>query len=211
MVFSQWCISCWHLDKCLPSRADLPFRLDQERTRQTAATLVQRVLCNTPQTPVLVRCLTHFEINLDCGRRSAFYLKPTMGHSLQMLHLAWCLAVSAAATLCRTGSQTIDWGSKRIQSTNCLGSSSTLLFTWAQKSLSIMLSYRVNFTSANKNQHTDTTRKYRWFILTLNLVTSMLTVMCLINPLQKAAWPLVFGVKTSPSPPTAVLATQLSE
>lgn len=62
-----------------------------------------------------------------------FYLKPTIGHSLQMLHLAWCLAVSAAATLCRTGSQTIDWGSRRIQSTNCLGSSSTLLVTWALK------------------------------------------------------------------------------
>lgn len=39
MVFSQWSISCWHLDKCLPSRADLPFRLDQEWTRQPTATL----------------------------------------------------------------------------------------------------------------------------------------------------------------------------
>ena len=61
------------------------------------------------------------------------YLNPTMGHSLQMLHLAWCLAVSAAATLWRTGSHTMDWGSSLIQSTNCLGSSSTLLVTCGQE------------------------------------------------------------------------------
>lgn len=55
------------------------------------------------------------------------HLNPMMGHSLQMLHLAWCLAVSAAATRCRTGNHTMDWGSKRIQSRNMAASSSGLL------------------------------------------------------------------------------------
>lgn len=59
--------------------------------------------------------------------RASTDLKPMMGHSLQMLHLAWCLAVSAAATRCRTGSHTIDWGSRRIQSRNMAASSSGLL------------------------------------------------------------------------------------
>lgn len=68
MVFSQWCISCWHLDKCLPSRADLPFRLNQERTRQTTATFRTCVLCNTSQARVLASCHAHFEQKLDCER-----------------------------------------------------------------------------------------------------------------------------------------------
>ncbi len=34
-----------------------------------------------------------------------------MGYSLQIEHLASCLAVSAAANLCKTGNQTMDWGS----------------------------------------------------------------------------------------------------
>lgn len=55
------------------------------------------------------------------------YLNPMMGHSLQMLHLAWCLAVSAAATRCRTGSHTMDWGSSRIQSRKSAASISGLL------------------------------------------------------------------------------------
>ena len=36
------------------------------------------------------------------------YLNPTIGHCLHMLHLAWCLAVSAAANRCMTGSHTSD-------------------------------------------------------------------------------------------------------
>lgn len=47
-----------------------------------------------------------------------------------MLHLAWCFAVSAAATRWRTGSQTIDWGSKRIQSRKTEASSSGLLLAF---------------------------------------------------------------------------------
>ena len=127
MVFSQWCISCWHLDKCLPSRADLPFMLNQERTTPNTATFCV-LLCVCVCVCVCVWSLLHV-----AGLSACVYLKPTIGHSLQMLHLAWCFAVSAAATLCRTGSQTIDWGSRRIQSTNCLGSSSTLLVTWATR------------------------------------------------------------------------------
>lgn len=59
-----------------------------------------------------------------------FYLKPTMGHSLQMLHLAWCLAVSAEATLWSTGNHTMDCGSKCIQSTNCCSSMTSSRPTW---------------------------------------------------------------------------------
>lgn len=69
----------------------------------------------------------------EVQRRDSTDLKPMMGHSLQMLHLAWCLAVSAAATRCRTGSHTIDWGSRRIQSRNMAASSSGLLLAWTQK------------------------------------------------------------------------------
>lgn len=39
------------------------------------------------------------------------YLKPTIGYSLHIEHLASCLAVSAAANRWSTGSQTMDWGS----------------------------------------------------------------------------------------------------
>jgi hypothetical protein len=39
------------------------------------------------------------------------YLNPTIGYSLQMLHFAWCFAVSAAESLWRTGSHTILCGS----------------------------------------------------------------------------------------------------
>lgn len=49
-----------------------------------------------------------------------------------MLHLAWCLAVSAAETRWSTGSQTIDWGSKRIQSKKTDASSSGLLFAFSE-------------------------------------------------------------------------------
>lgn len=128
MVFSQQCISCWHLDKCLASRAPLPFMLNN------MAGLCTSLHAKQPSTYASLNASSI--CRLACVRWFAgfyLYLKPTMGHSLQMLHLAWCLAVSAAATLCRTGSQTIDWGSRRIQSTNCLGSSSTLLFTWTAK------------------------------------------------------------------------------
>lgn len=65
----------------------------------------------------------------------AFYLNPIIGHSLQMLHLAWCLAVSAAATLCKTGSQTIDCGSSLIQSRKRAASISGLLFAYVRKVL----------------------------------------------------------------------------
>lgn len=61
------------------------------------------------------------------GQAINLYLNPIIGHSLQMLHFAWCLAVSAAATLCRTGSHTMDWGSSRIQSRNRAASISGLL------------------------------------------------------------------------------------
>ncbi|TNN46370.1 hypothetical protein EYF80_043430 [Liparis tanakae] len=54
-------------------------------------------------------------------RRSAITARLT---DPTMLHLAWCLAVSAAATRCRTGSHTMDCGSRRIQSRNMAASSS---------------------------------------------------------------------------------------
>ena len=38
-------------------------------------------------------------------------LNPTIGYSLQIEHLVSCLAVSAAANRCNTGSHTIDCGS----------------------------------------------------------------------------------------------------
>lgn len=63
----------------------------------------------------------------------AQYLNPMIGHSLQMLHLAWCLAVSAAATLCKTGSHTMDWGSRRIQSRKRAASISGLLLAWERR------------------------------------------------------------------------------
>ena len=44
------------------------------------------------------------------------YLKPTIGYSLHIEHLASCLAVSAAASRCITGSQTIDCGSSLTHS-----------------------------------------------------------------------------------------------
>lgn len=84
---------------------------------------------------ISIKYITYFQLNErviytdDCLWR--VYLKPTMGHSLQMLHLALCLAVSAAASLWSTGSHTMDWGSRCIHSTNC--SSSTVSFspTWS--------------------------------------------------------------------------------
>lgn len=63
----------------------------------------------------------------DGWKGESMYLNPIMGHSLQMLHLAWCLAVSAAATLCRTGSHTMDCGSSLIQSRKRAASISGLL------------------------------------------------------------------------------------
>lgn len=62
----------------------------------------------------------------------ASHLNPTIGHSLQMLHLAWCFAVSAAATRCRTGNHTMDWGSKCIQSINSFTLISGLLLFWGR-------------------------------------------------------------------------------
>lgn len=62
-----------------------------------------------------------------CHGGGSRYLNPMIGHSLQMLHLAWCLAVSAAATRCRTGSHTMDWGSSLIQSRKRAASISGLL------------------------------------------------------------------------------------
>lgn len=44
------------------------------------------------------------------------HLKPIMGYSLQIEHLASWRAVSAAAKRCNTGSQTIDCGSSLSQS-----------------------------------------------------------------------------------------------
>lgn len=58
------------------------------------------------------------------------HLNPTIGHSLQMLHFAWCFAVSAAATRCRTGNHTMDCGSKCIQSINSFTLISGLLLFW---------------------------------------------------------------------------------
>lgn len=65
MVFSQWCISCWHLDKCLPSRAALPFMLNQERTTQTTATFGVCVPCYVLQTYLFILnvCFTNPELN----------------------------------------------------------------------------------------------------------------------------------------------------
>lgn len=47
----------------------------------------------------------------SCPPSIVTYLNPTMGYSLQILHFAWCLAVSAAARRCSTGSHTRDCGS----------------------------------------------------------------------------------------------------
>lgn len=77
-----------------------------------------RILCIVKQIAILQQLLKCTD------------LKPMIGHSLQMLHLAWCLAVSAAATRWRTGSHTMDWGSRRIQSRNMVASSSGLLLAW---------------------------------------------------------------------------------
>lgn len=89
-----------------------------------------------------------------CTQFPSSYLKPTIGHSLQMLHLAWCFAVSEAATRCRTGSHTIDCGSKRIQSINCFTVISGLLwFCREEKKTHIQIRKK-------PNQHTQHTQAY---------------------------------------------------
>lgn len=58
-----------------------------------------------------------------------------IGYSLHMLHLAWCLAVSAADNLCSTGSQTILCGSCCSQLKKCIASISFLSFPAFSKQL----------------------------------------------------------------------------
>jgi hypothetical protein len=67
------------------------------------------------------------------------YRKPTIGYSLQMEHFASCLAVSAAASLCNTGSQTIDCGSSLSQSRKLLKSIETVLFAFSRQHNSILI------------------------------------------------------------------------
>lgn len=63
------------------------------------------------------------------------HLNPMIGYSLHMLHLAWCLAVSAADNLCNTGSQTILCGSCCSQLKKCTASISFLSFPAFSKQL----------------------------------------------------------------------------
>lgn len=63
------------------------------------------------------------------------HLNPMIGYSLHMLHLAWCLAVSAADSLCNTGSQTILCGSCCSQLKKCTASISFLSFPAFSKQL----------------------------------------------------------------------------
>lgn len=63
------------------------------------------------------------------------YLNPTIGYSLHILHLAWCLAVSAADSLCSTGSQTMLCGSCWSQLKKCTASISFLSFPAFSKQL----------------------------------------------------------------------------
>lgn len=58
-----------------------------------------------------------------------------IGYSLHMLHLAWCLAVSAADSLCNTGSQTMLCGSCCSQLKKCTASISFLSFPAFSKQL----------------------------------------------------------------------------
>jgi len=60
------------------------------------------------------------------GSPESPHLNPMMGYSLHMLHLAWCLAVSAADNLCSTGSQTMLCGSCCSQLRKCTASISFL-------------------------------------------------------------------------------------
>lgn len=63
------------------------------------------------------------------------YLNPMIGYSLHILHLAWCLAVSAADSLCNTGSQTMLCGSCCSQLKKCTASISFLSFPAFSKQL----------------------------------------------------------------------------
>lgn len=72
-----------------------------------------------------------FSLSITCG----FHLNPMIGYSLHILHLAWCLAVSAADNLCNTGSQTILCGSCCSQLKKCTASISFLSFPAFSKQL----------------------------------------------------------------------------
>lgn len=63
------------------------------------------------------------------------YLNPMIGYSLHILHLAWCLAVSAADNLCSTGNQTMLCGSCCSQLKKCTASISFLSFPAFSKQL----------------------------------------------------------------------------
>lgn len=65
----------------------------------------------------------------------ASHLNPMIGYSLQILHLAWCFAVSAADSLCSTGSHTILCGSCCSQLKKCTASISFLSFPAFSKQL----------------------------------------------------------------------------
>lgn len=58
-----------------------------------------------------------------------------IGYSLHILHLAWCLAVSAAESLCSTGNQTMLCGSCCSQLKKCTASISFLSFPAFSKQL----------------------------------------------------------------------------
>lgn len=75
-------------------------------------------------------CITLFSASMSYKQIMAKrkpYRRPMMGKVLQILHLAWCLAFSAAARRCMTGTQTNDCGSIRNQSRKCLTSISVSL------------------------------------------------------------------------------------
>lgn len=59
-------------------------------------------------------------------------LKPTIGYSLQIEHLASCRAVSAAASRCITGSHTIDCGSSLSHSRKLFRLISVVLLAFSQ-------------------------------------------------------------------------------
>lgn len=74
MVFSQWCISCWHLDKCLPSRADLPFMLNQDRTTPNGGTL--HCVCG------LLPCCRHLSCDLNAKCSACVHLPEANNRTL---------------------------------------------------------------------------------------------------------------------------------
>lgn len=82
-------------------------------------------------------CFDNFTLSTFSNKQilKLSYLNPMIGYSLHILHLAWCLAVSAADNLCSTGSQTMLCGSCCNQLKKCTASISFLSFPAFSKQL----------------------------------------------------------------------------